>query len=53
MTSNLQAPRDPNTAAFFSLLPGLGQLYNGETRKGMLFLGVVCINLLYFFSDYY
>jgi len=49
MTSNLQTPRDPNTAAFFSLLPGLGQLYNGETRKGMLFLGVFLINLFIFF----
>lgn len=49
MTSNLQAPRDPNTAAMFSLLPGLGQLYNGERRKGLLFLAVFLVNLFIFF----
>ena len=49
-------PRDPNTAAFLSLLPGLGQIYNGETRKGYLFLGVSFLNfcllmLLVFTND--
>jgi TonB family protein len=48
MTSNIQAPRDPNTAAIFSLLPGLGQLYNGETRKGLLFFVVSLINVFIF-----
>src|SRR5438309_94633 len=39
-----QPARDPSTAAMLSLIPGLGQLYNGETRKGFLFLGVTCMN---------
>ena len=38
--------RDPKKAAVLSLLPGLGQLYNGETGKGLLFLAVTAINLL-------
>jgi TonB family protein len=37
-------PRDPNTAALLSLLPGAGQIYNGEKRKGVLFLCVSFIN---------
>ncbi len=38
--------RDPGTAAIMSLiLPGLGQMYNGETRKGMLFILVAILNL--------
>src|SRR5262249_37474601 len=37
--------RDPKKAAVLSLLPGLGQLYNGETGKGLLFLAVTAINL--------
>jgi TM2 domain-containing membrane protein YozV len=37
--------RDPNMAGGMSfLLPGLGQLYNGEQRKGMLFAAVGLIN---------
>ena len=40
------ALRRPRTAALLSLLPGLGQLYNGETGKGLLFLAVTAINAL-------
>jgi TM2 domain-containing membrane protein YozV len=40
-----QPPRDPGQAAILSLfLPGLGQLYNGETRKGWLFIAATFIN---------
>src|SRR6185295_5648228 len=50
-----QPPRDPNTTALLSLIPGLGQLANGETRKGFLFLGVTAINamilLILIFTD--
>ncbi|MFN8656721.1 MAG: TonB family protein [Candidatus Obscuribacterales bacterium] len=42
------AQRDPMTAAMLSLIPGLGQLYNGETRKGFLFLGVAALNFIAF-----
>jgi TM2 domain-containing membrane protein YozV len=35
---------DPFTAAMLSLVPGLGQIYNGEKRKGVLFLEVAAIN---------
>ncbi|MBX9770022.1 MAG: hypothetical protein K2X29_01545, partial [Candidatus Obscuribacterales bacterium] len=43
-----QPPRDPSVAAMLSIIPGLGQLYNGQTRKGFLFLGVSAINFLIF-----
>lgn len=36
--------RDPKTAALLSIIPGLGQLYNGETGKGVLFLLVSLAN---------
>lgn len=35
---------DPLTAVMLSLMPGLGQIYNGEKRKGFLFLEVAIIN---------
>ncbi|MGH9551925.1 MAG: hypothetical protein ACRD3W_21245, partial [Terriglobales bacterium] len=45
--SNYQQPtRDPNLAAILSIIPGLGQLYNGETRKGLLFLAVSVMNFM-------
>src|SRR4029450_3091502 len=47
-SSYQQPPRDPNMAAMLSIIPGLGQLYNGETRKGFLFLGVTGINMIIF-----
>jgi TonB family protein len=47
--SGFQKPaRDPSTAALLSLIPGLGQLYNGETRKGFLFLTVAAMNMIVF-----
>lgn len=46
--SNYNQPsRDPNTAAILSLIiPGLGQMYNGETRKGILFICVAVLNVI-------
>src|SRR5690242_7426874 len=35
---------DPRTAALLSLVPGLGQLYIGETRKSILYLAVAAAN---------
>lgn len=46
--SSVYSHRDPSTAARLSLMPGLGQLYNGETRKGLLFLIVAAINFVAF-----
>jgi arabinogalactan oligomer/maltooligosaccharide transport system permease protein len=43
-----QPPRDPNMAALLSIIPGLGQLYNGEKRKGIFFLAATFINLIVF-----
>jgi TonB family protein len=40
--------RDPGTAAMISIIPALGQLYNGQTRKGLLFLAVDAVNLVLF-----
>lgn len=42
--------RDPNMAGLLSVIPGLGQLYNGENRKGLLFLCVGGINFVVFLS---
>ena len=42
-----QEGRDPNTAGIMSLiLPGLGQMYNGEKRKGTLFICVAILNVV-------
>lgn len=38
--------RHPLTAAMLSVLPGLGQLYLGEKRKGILFLDVTAANII-------
>ena len=38
--------RDPRTAAMLSMIPGLGQFYNGQARKGFLFLDVAIINYM-------
>ncbi len=46
-----QTRRDPNLAALLSICPGLGQLYNGQNRKGLLFLVVTAINF-FIFSTY-
>src|SRR5579884_3707571 len=43
-----QSGKDPSTAAILSIIPGLGQLYNGETRKGFLFLTVATANGIIF-----
>lgn len=40
--------RDPNLAAMLSVIPGLGQMYNGEIRKGLLFVAVSWINFSIF-----
>ncbi|HEY9870178.1 MAG TPA: TonB family protein, partial [Candidatus Obscuribacterales bacterium] len=45
-SSRYELARDPAMAAMLSIIPGLGQLYNGEKRKGMLFLDVAAINFL-------
>jgi TonB family protein len=38
------AVREPGVAAVLSVVPGMGQIYNGETRKGFLFLVTGTIN---------
>lgn len=38
--------KDPLMAASLSVIPGLGQFYNGESRKGFLFLDVAVINYI-------
>jgi TonB family protein len=38
--------RHPLTAAILSVVPGLGQVYVGDKRKGILFLNVAFINAL-------
>jgi TonB family protein len=45
-TMNMADDRHPLTAALLSVIPGLGQLYNGERRKGVLFLDVSVLNFL-------
>src|SRR5579872_7368556 len=41
--------RDSVLASSLSLLPGLGQIYNGQARKGLLFLATT-ISYLFVFS---
>lgn len=43
---NMSADRHPLTAALLSVIPGLGQLYVGDRRKGVLFLDVSILNFL-------
>lgn len=45
----LGSSKSPKRAALLSLVPGLGQLYNGEVSKGVLFLSVTAANLLILF----
>ena len=42
---------DPIIVAFYSIIPGVGQLYNGKTTKGFLFLLATFISLLMLFSS--
>lgn len=43
----LYAPKNPGLAAVLSFLfPGLGQIYNGQIGKGVLFMVAQAINLL-------
>ena len=42
---NMTPQKDPTTAGLLSVIPGLGQMYNGESRKGMLFLAAGICNL--------
>ena len=37
---------DPIVIAIYSIVPGLGQLYNGKTKKGILFLFAAFLNFL-------
>lgn len=45
--------KDPKVAAVLSLVPGLGQLYNGDSRKGVLLLvgalvlGTITVGIVY------
>ena len=42
---------EPFVAALYSVVPGVGQFYNGKTRKGVLFLGASFISLLMFYAS--
>ena len=42
---------DPLVIAFYSIIPGVGQLYNGKTKKGMLFLLATFLSLLMLYSS--
>ena len=43
----IQPPKNPGLAAVLSfLLPGLGQMYNGEISKGILIVVVQIVNFL-------
>ena len=42
---------DPIVVAFFSIVPGIGQLYNGKTKKGFLFLLATFMSLLMLYSS--
>ena len=42
---------DPLIIAMYSVIPGVGQLYNGKTKKGMLFLLATFLSLLMLYSS--
>ncbi len=42
---------EPFIVALYSIVPGVGQLYNGKTTKGILFLIATFISLLMLFSS--
>ncbi|RSJ19198.1 sugar ABC transporter permease [Streptococcus intermedius] len=42
--------QQPRKALLLSLIPGLGQIYNKQTAKGAIFLGVTILFLIYFFA---
>jgi TonB family protein len=44
--SGLPLGKSALKAALLSFIPGLGQLYNGEKRKGILFLDATVVNFL-------
>ena len=35
--------KDPKKAFYFSLVPGMGQLYNGKPIKSAIFVGLVIL----------
>src|SRR5471030_2930477 len=41
VSSRYQQRRDAKVAAALSIVSGLGQIYNGQRRKGLLFLAVL------------
>lgn len=42
--------KDPGAATLLScVVPGVGQLYNGQVRKGLAFLALTCINVVLLF----
>lgn len=46
-TGSQRPQRDPNMAGGLSFfLPGLGQIYNGEQRKGLFFMVVGVLNYI-------
>ena len=42
---------DPIIIALYSIVPGIGQLYNGKTKKGILFLVAAFISLLILYGS--
>lgn len=47
MAEAAQPPKSPGVAAVLGfLIPGVGQIYNGQFLKGLVFLGIDAINAL-------
>ncbi|OGI18731.1 MAG: hypothetical protein A3B68_03570 [Candidatus Melainabacteria bacterium RIFCSPHIGHO2_02_FULL_34_12] len=42
---------EPFVIAMYSIIPGVGQLYNGKTKKGILFLSATFISLLMLYGS--
>ena len=42
--------QQPKKAALLSLIPGLGQIYNKQKAKGVIFLAVTVVFVLYFIA---
>lgn len=47
----MKKKRNPFLAAFLSLIcPGLGQMYNGELRKGIIYIGIAILLSIFWFT---
>lgn len=50
MATHSVNPRDEKTAMMRSIIPGFGQIYNGQVLKGVIFLAITALFIIELFS---